>query len=287
MKSVSVGGCPCAPGSRLGIRISEFKKALAETPDALDGVSGLHFHIFFDKMFGDLKEAVEVIEAKFGEYFSRMKWINFGGGQKNVLGPLRLKEWQLNPQERKARDPGILERAARADATESRPWLLAASAAGFAIIALLIGVDVAGDWSAGSGRGHLLVELAVMALALAGTGALWGQLLSVRSRARLLARDLGEARADAVRWKGEAQEVLRGLGAAIDRQFERWGLSPAEREVALLLLKGLSHKEVAGLRNTSERTVRQQSLALYRKAGLSGRAELAAFFLEDLLLPER
>ena len=73
---------PCAPGSRLGIRISEFKKALAENPDALDGVSGLHFHIFFDKMFGDLKEAVEVTEAKFGEYFSRMKWINFGGGQK-------------------------------------------------------------------------------------------------------------------------------------------------------------------------------------------------------------
>ena len=73
---------PCAPGSRLGIRASEFKKALAENPDALDGVSGLHFHIFFDKMFGDLKEAVEVVEAKFGEYFSRMKWINFGGGQK-------------------------------------------------------------------------------------------------------------------------------------------------------------------------------------------------------------
>ena len=73
---------PCAPGSRLGIRASEFKKALAENPDALDGVSGLHFHIFFDKMLGDLKEAVDVIEAKFGQYFPRMKWINFGGGQK-------------------------------------------------------------------------------------------------------------------------------------------------------------------------------------------------------------
>lgn len=72
---------------------------------------------------------------------------------------------------------------------------------------------------------------------------------------------------------------------AIDRQFERWGLFAAEREVALLLLKGLSHKEVASARETSERTVRQQALAVYRKAGLSGRAELAAFFLEDLLLP--
>ena len=79
--------------------------------------------------------------------------------------------------------------------------------------------------------------------------------------------------------------MLRGLGAAIDAQFDRWGLSSAEREIALLLLKGLSHKEIAVVRQTSEKTVRQQSLAVYRKAGLSGRAELSAFFLEDLLLP--
>jgi DNA-binding NarL/FixJ family response regulator len=55
--------------------------------------------------------------------------------------------------------------------------------------------------------------------------------------------------------------------------------------VGLLLLKGLSLKEAAEARQTSERTVRQQALAVYRKAGLAGRAELAAFFLEDLLLP--
>ncbi len=62
-------------------------------------------------------------------------------------------------------------------------------------------------------------------------------------------------------------------------------VASAEREVALLLLKGLSHKDIADVRRTSEKTVRQQSLAVYRKAGLSGRAELSAFFLEDLLLP--
>ena len=55
--------------------------------------------------------------------------------------------------------------------------------------------------------------------------------------------------------------------------------------IALLLLKGPSHKAIAAVRQTSEKTVRQQSLAVYRKAGLSGRAELSAFFLEDLLLP--
>jgi DNA-binding NarL/FixJ family response regulator len=64
-------------------------------------------------------------------------------------------------------------------------------------------------------------------------------------------------------------------------------LTPAEAQVGVLLLKGLSHKEAAEVRNTSERTVREQARSLYRKADLAGRSELAAFFLEDLLLPRR
>ncbi|MDZ7669889.1 MAG: LuxR C-terminal-related transcriptional regulator [Gammaproteobacteria bacterium] len=62
-------------------------------------------------------------------------------------------------------------------------------------------------------------------------------------------------------------------------------MTQAEAVVGLLLLKGLSHKEIGQARNTSERTVREQARALYRKAELSGRAALSAFFLEDLLLP--
>ena len=59
----------------------------------------------------------------------------------------------------------------------------------------------------------------------------------------------------------------------------------AEREVALLLLKGLSLKEIAQVRSTSERTIRAQAQSLYGKAGVTGRAALSAFFLEDLLAP--
>jgi DNA-binding CsgD family transcriptional regulator len=114
---------------------------------------------------------------------------------------------------------------------------------------------------------------------------MWKQLRTAQLRARDLQRDLDGTRADLARWRSEAQEALRGLGAAIDAQFERWELTPAERDVALLLLKGFSLKEIAELRTTGERTARQQALAVYRKAGLAGRAELAAFFLEDLLLP--
>ena len=91
--------------------------------------------------------------------------------------------------------------------------------------------------------------------------------------------------ADAARWRKEARDLIAGLGAAIDEQFERWKLSPAEKEVGLLLLKGLSHKEVAEARSVTEATARQQARAVYKKARLSGRHDLAAFFLEDLMLP--
>lgn len=168
----------------------------------------------------------------------------------------------------------------------------AVPAALFAAIALLIGTDVASDWRAGASTLHLGLEGVVLLLALAGLGWLWVQVLlshrrAVRLRAALTSarENVGRWREDANRWRGEAQALLRGLSEAIDGQFAQWGLSSAEREVGLLLLKGLALRDIAQLRGTSERTVRQQALALYRKAGVAGRAELSAFFLEDLLLP--
>jgi len=86
-------------------------------------------------------------------------------------------------------------------------------------------------------------------------------------------------------WRARAQQVLDGLSAAIDSQMRRWNLTDAERETAFFLLKGYSHKEIASLSGKAERTVRQHAVAVYRKSGLAGRAELSAFFLEDLLLP--
>lgn len=155
----------------------------------------------------------------------------------------------------------------------------------FAAIACLIGVDIVADYRAGTDVGHLLTEGMVMAMALTGAFALWRQLRRARRQAEQLTVDLAAARAEAARFREEAREALRGLGEAIDHQFVRWALTPAERDVGLLLLKGLSHKEVAAARSTSEATIRQQALAIYRKSGLRGRSELSAFFLEDLLLP--
>lgn len=154
-----------------------------------------------------------------------------------------------------------------------------------AMIALLIGFDVISDYRSGNEPSHLLTEGIVMALALGGVILLWQQFRSAQRRAEQLTVDLEAARREAQRFREEAGDALRGLGSAIDHQFTRWSLSPAEREVGLLLLKGLSHKEVASVRSTGETTIRQQALAIYRKSGLRSRAELSAFFLEDLLLP--
>ncbi|MFT3917531.1 MAG: helix-turn-helix transcriptional regulator [Anaeromyxobacteraceae bacterium] len=173
-----------------------------------------------------------------------------------------------------------------------RPSVLAVPAVLLVIVTVLIAGDVVSDLRAGSPVQHVLVEAASMALAVAGALFLWLRLRALRRRASALdARltrvrtELDRAREDLDRFRTESGEAMRGLAAAIERQFERWGLSSAEAEVALLLLKGLPTKQIAEVRETSERTVRQQALAVYRKAGLSGRAELAAFFLEDLLLP--
>lgn len=160
------------------------------------------------------------------------------------------------------------------------------------LVALLVALDIRLDWGDGGSLFHVSIELLAVAVAGGGAAVLWWRLRSARRHNRRLVQDLQAAhadadqlRADVARFRSESQEFARGLGEAIDRQFRRWGLSPAEREVALLLIKGLSHKESAEVRATSERTVRQQALAVYRKAGLGGRAELAAFFLEDLLQP--
>lgn len=155
----------------------------------------------------------------------------------------------------------------------------------FAVIGIVMAADVAADYAVGQPHWHVSLEIMVTVLALVGLGILVRGLRDARASAAGLRRGLAQAEAESQKWRGEAHQLLRGLGQAIDQQFDRWQLTAAEREIALLLLKGLSHREVAELRATSERTVRQQALSIYRKSGLGGRTELAAFFLEDLLLP--
>lgn len=88
-----------------------------------------------------------------------------------------------------------------------------------------------------------------------------------------------------------AEERLRRASAAfmdlLAERFAHWGLTPAEADVALFAIKGMSTAEIAGLRQTSEGTVKAQTAAIYRKAGVTGRPQLLSLFIEDLMREDR
>jgi DNA-binding CsgD family transcriptional regulator len=152
----------------------------------------------------------------------------------------------------------------------------------FGMIALLIAADLLSDYHSGHAPLHFYIEIGAGLLALVGVALFVNHAWSLHEAADNIARDLKASEEEAARWRAEAQSALEGMGAAIERQMDKWGLTEAERDVTLFLLRGLSHREIAEQRKTSEGTVRQQALAIYRKAGLEGRSGLAAFFLEGL-----
>lgn len=162
----------------------------------------------------------------------------------------------------------------------------------FGCMAVLAILDLATDLRAGTTLKHVAIEGAVAVTSIAGLIWMTARLRALGREARLLVAEAADlhvrleaSQREAEQFRREAADLIAGLGTAIDRQLDRWLLSPAEKDVALLLLKGLSHKEIADVRTVGEATVRQQARALYKKAGLSGRHDLAAFFLEDLLGP--
>ena len=153
------------------------------------------------------------------------------------------------------------------------------------LIATLVAFDVATDLLQGASAWHVALEIAAGLAALAGAFYLLRDSLAMRRRLATQARDFTAFRAQAAAWQAQARRHVDGLARSIDQQLERWQLSTAEKEIAFLLLKGLSLKDIARARGTAEKTARAQSAAVYAKSGLAGRTELSAFFLEDLLVP--
>lgn len=65
---------PCAPGSRLGVPLANFKE------EWLPYISGLHFHTLCEQNADDLKKTLDAVEEKFGKYLHGLSWLNMGGG---------------------------------------------------------------------------------------------------------------------------------------------------------------------------------------------------------------
>ena len=85
----------------------------------------------------------------------------------------------------------------------------------------------------------------------------------------------------------KAEEALRRAQSAfrdiLDERFSDWELTPAERDVALFAIKGFSTQDIAGLRGVSDGTIKAQTNAIYRKAGVSGRPQLLSLFIDELI----
>lgn len=151
------------------------------------------------------------------------------------------------------------------------------------IITVLTTSDLISDYMEGTEAWHLTIEALVVVMSLAGIGFLLHAFIKRQ-------RELDEVKAQLVETSDHLSEARKQISTAsqeysqvIQKQFDTWQLTPSEKEVASLLLKGLSFDEIANVRNTKEKTVRQQATAIYRKSGLGSRHEFAAWFFEDFL----
>ena len=80
---------------------------------------------------------------------------------------------------------------------------------------------------------------------------------------------------------------LSALHGDFDRilndRFDHWRLTPAQRDVALLTLRGLRLSDIATARGSAEGTIKAHLSAVFRAAGVRTRAELVGLFMEDFL----
>ena len=121
----------------------------------------------------------------------------------------------------------------------------------------------------------LLVGMAAIAWNVSG-------MQDLRDAQEAMTNNLARTAAQGDQWRAERRAEIAALGQAIEDQFKVWKLTAAEIDIAGLMLKGATLKEIALARTTSEATIRQQAQSVYRKSGLSGRTELSAYFLDSL-----
>lgn len=153
----------------------------------------------------------------------------------------------------------------------------------FIVVVLASGLDLLADFSHGADTAHILKESLLVLLALAALGWLVYERRQQVKQIDCLKKELAQTQQVESQAPDYLLEGRRQLSKIIQHQFSDWQLTESEAEVGLLLLKGLSLKEIASVRNTAEKTVRQQASSVYKKASLTGRHAFSAWFIEDIL----
>lgn len=177
---------------------------------------------------------------------------------------------------------------------------------GFLIFTTLVGYDLYLEFQIVSDTGKLnqaqLLEVAIFGLGALSFLYLWSitkiddsktqklnqnkkEMIETKNQIIETKKEIVELRFDRDHWKNQSARFIQEFQDYIYTHFTIWGFTEAEKDIGILLLKGLSLREVAGIRGVSEKTIRNQTLAIYSKSSLEGRHELSAFFLEELLKP--
>lgn len=120
---------------------------------------------------------------------------------------------------------------------------------------------------------HLIFEmLAVLGLGYAVT--------MLRAYLRLLRAEAEHIRETINMLRGNFDEVLL-------TKFDDWGLTTAERDVTLLIIRGLSVADIAAARNTAQGTIKAQSTSIFRKIGVGSKTELMSLIIDEFLTSDR
>ncbi len=127
---------------------------------------------------------------------------------------------------------------------------------------------------------HFLIEAAGLLCCMVGLVYLWR---GFEFRLRRADQNIDQLIAERDAFKKRHRQTLAEMKRAIEEQFGQWRLSAAERKLAEDLIRGYSVDQIAAMRGKSPNTVRNQSVQLYAKTGMTGRSDLAAFFLQEIL----
>lgn len=156
---------------------------------------------------------------------------------------------------------------------------------GLLVLAFTVSLDMFFDVKEGLPLEHLLHEALLLVFCLVLTlfqvSVISRQKKSLQSNQKEI-QALTQSKED---FRLKSLRFSQDFSEAVAQQFVDWKLTESERDIAILLIKGLSMKEIAEDRQSKETTVRQQAASIYRKAQVEGRQDLTSFFLEDLFSP--
>lgn len=147
--------------------------------------------------------------------------------------------------------------------------------------------EIVYEFAAGETFSEMVDDLARFALSVIVLAVFAHEYLSQQKALDELRMQLAGFKGGLSHFEPKAEKIANQYRSVMQHQFDAWQLTNSEQDIVILMLKGLSFREIAQLRETREKTVRQQASTVYRKADVTTRNELAAWFFEDLLEPKQ